>query len=61
MIKVDFQQKIHLLHYILRFVHLISVHFVYFCNCVLIAAWIQAKLDFMPTKRNKINKPKNIE
>ena len=37
--KVDFQQKIHLLHYILRFVHLISVYFVYFCSCVWIAAW----------------------
>lgn len=32
--KVDFQQKIHLLHYILRFVHLSSVYFVYFCGCV---------------------------
>ena len=61
MIKVDFQQKIHLLHYILRFVHLFLVHFVYFCNCVLIAEWIQAKLDFMPSTRNKINKPKNKE
>lgn len=38
MIKVDFHQKIHLLHYILRFVHLFFVLFVYFCNCVLIAA-----------------------
>ena len=36
--KVDFQQKIHLLHYILRFVHLLSVYFVYFCGCVWIAA-----------------------
>ena len=38
MIKVDFHQKIHLLHYISHFVHLFFVHFVYFCNCVLIAA-----------------------
>ncbi len=36
--KGGFQQKIHLLHYILRFVHLFFVLFVYFCNCVLIAA-----------------------
>lgn len=38
MIKVDFHLKIHLLHYNLLFVHLFFVFFVYFCNCVLIAA-----------------------
>ena len=53
MIKVDFQQKIHLLHYILRFVHLISVHFVYFCNCVLIAAWIRLSLISCQQKETK--------
>ena len=36
--KVDFHQKIHLLHYNSLFVHLFFVFFVYFCNCVLIAA-----------------------
>ena len=61
MIKVDFLMKIHLLHYNSLFVHLFFVFFVYFCNCVLIAEWIQAKLDFMLSTRNKINKPKNKE
>lgn len=36
--KVDFLMKIHLLHYNSLFVHLFFVFFVYFCNCVLIAA-----------------------
>lgn len=38
MIKVDFLMKIHLLHYNSLFVHLFFVLFVYFCNCILIAA-----------------------
>ena len=50
--KVDFQQKIHLLHYILRFVHLFSVYFVYFCGCV----WIAAGSNFQKLRLHATSK-----
>ena len=50
--KVDFQQKIHLLHYILRFVHLFSVYFVYFCGCV----WIAARSNFQKLRLHATSK-----
>ena len=50
--KVDFQQKIHLLHYIIRFVHLFSVYFVYFCGCV----WIAAGSNFQKLRLHATSK-----